>query len=298
MSDPAPAPRSARLEDALRALLDDAATFGVLGFGAESPLPAATAAVPATVPHAVPGAVPPSTDAQRTPQKGVGEPVRAAPRTDATRTAAESREAQPPGSDDPAAGLLLLADEIESCRRCPLGGLRAHAVPGQGNPRAEIFFVGEAPGAEEDLSGLAFVGEAGRLLTKMIEATGHTSEDVFVADVLKCRPPGAREPGPDEIDGCREHLFRQIALVRPRVICALGGHAAAALLETDEPIGRLRGVEHRFRGTPVVVTFHPAHLLRTPSEKSKAWEDLKFMLKLLGNEPPARPTTSAQGPAA
>lgn len=287
MSHPAPAPRKARLEDALRALLDDADAFGVLGFGAESS--------PPTVAEA--GAAAPAANDRPVPTAAVPQ-VAPEPRPRAWRTDAALDLAPSATVEDPATALRNLAVEIEACRRCPLGGLRAHAVPGQGNPRAEIFFVGESPGSDEDLQGLAFVGEAGRLLTKMIEATGYARDEVFVADVLKCRPPGGREPDRGEVGVCRDFLYRQIAIVRPKVICALGDHAAGALLETDEPVGRLRGAAHRFHGTPVVATYHPTHLLRSPNEKSKAWDDLKFMLKLLGKEPPPRPTSSVRPPVA
>jgi DNA polymerase len=148
------------------------------------------------------------------------------------------------------------------------------------------MFVGEAPGADEDAQGLAFVGAAGQLLTKMIGAMGMSRDEVFIANVLKCRPPGNREPGPEEVSRCLPFLERQIALVQPKVLCALGSHAARNVLATDVSVGKLRGRVHSAFGTQVVVTYHPAYLLRSPGEKVKAWEDLKLVLDLLGRSPP------------
>jgi DNA polymerase len=187
---------------------------------------------------------------------------------------------------DRAAGLALIEAEARACRRCPLGGQRTHAVPGQGDPAAELMFVGEAPGADEDAQGLAFVGAAGQLLTKMIAAMGLSRDEVFIANVLKCRPPGNREPAPDEVAQCLPYLARQIALIQPRVVCALGAHAARNLLDTPVSVGKLRGRVHEAFGAQVVVTYHPAYLLRSPGEKVKAWDDLKLALDLLGRKPP------------
>jgi DNA polymerase len=197
-------------------------------------------------------------------------------------------EARPTLLDAPAE-LAKIAAEVCACRRCPLGSGRTNAVPGQGNPRAELMFVGEAPGADEDAQGLAFVGAAGQLLTKMIGAMGLTRDEVFIANILKCRPPGNREPQPDEVAQCIGYLDRQLALVRPKVVCALGSHAAKNLLGVPTSVGKLRGQVHDARGTQVVVTYHPAYLLRSPGEKPKAWEDLKYVLKLLGKPVPAHP---------
>jgi DNA polymerase len=193
----------------------------------------------------------------------------------------------PPPLVDAKAELARIATEACECRRCPLGSLRTKAVPGQGNPRAELMFVGEAPGAEEDLQGLAFVGAAGQLLTKMIGAMGLTRDEVFIANILKCRPPDNREPQPEEVAQCLPYLERQIGLIRPRVLCALGSHAARNLLGVPTAVGKLRGQVHEAFGTQVVVTYHPAYLLRSPGEKVKAWEDLKLVLKLLGRAVPA-----------
>jgi DNA polymerase len=199
--------------------------------------------------------------------------------------------AAPPAAAMPAAevadSLDRIAAEAEACRACPLGASRNRAVPGQGNPDADLMFVGEAPGADEDAEGLAFVGLAGQLLTKMIAAMGFTRDDVYIANVLKCRPPDNREPQPQEVAACLPFLERQIRLIRPKVICALGSHAARNVLRTTDGVGRLRGTTHSAFGTRVVVTYHPAYLLRMPQEKKKAWDDLKLVLRTLGSEPPA-----------
>jgi len=172
-------------------------------------------------------------------------------------------------------------------------------VFGVGSPNAALMFVGEAPGADEDAQGEPFVGRAGQLLTKIIEAIGLSREDVYIANVIKCRPPGNRAPEPDEVATCEPFLFRQIAAIRPRVIVALGSHAAHALLKTDAPISRLRGHVHDFRlptesspgepaeappGIKLVPTFHPAFLLRSPDRKRDVWEDMKKVRALL-NDP-------------
>jgi uracil-DNA glycosylase len=188
---------------------------------------------------------------------------------------------------DAPAELAKIAAEAAACRRCPLGETRKNAVPGQGSPRAELMFIGEAPGADEDEQGLAFVGAAGQLLTKMIGAMGMTRDEVYIANILKCRPPGNREPQPDEVAQCTPFLARQLAVIRPKVVCALGSHAARNLLGVPTAVGKLRGQVHDAHGTQVVVTYHPAYLLRSPGEKPKAWEDLKLVLKLLGKPVPS-----------
>jgi DNA polymerase len=178
------------------------------------------------------------------------------------------------------------------CTRCKLGGLgRRQVVFGVGNPRAELMFVGEAPGADEDVQGEPFVGRAGQLLTKIIEAIGLKREDVYIANVIKCRPPGNRAPEADEIETCEPFLLQQIDAIRPRVIVALGTHAAHALLETNAPISRLRGQVHDFRPSrgsghsiKLVPTFHPAFLLRSPDRKRDVWEDMKKVRALLVGE--------------
>jgi uracil-DNA glycosylase family 4 len=173
--------------------------------------------------------------------------------------------------------LPSLSKFLENCQRCKLAGGRTTIVFGQGNPRAELMFVGEAPGRDEDEQGLAFVGRAGQLLTKIIEAMGKKRDDVFIANVLKCRPPNNRNPEPDEVASCIPFLEEQIRLIAPKAIVTLGTFAAQAVLGTDEPIGRLRGRWRTSRGTRVMPTFHPAFLLRSPERKKDVWEDMKLV---------------------
>jgi DNA polymerase len=182
--------------------------------------------------------------------------------------------------------LAGLRDDLGDCTRCVLHSLgRRHIVFGTGNPEAELMFVGEAPGADEDLQGEPFVGRAGQLLTKIIEAIGLSRADVYIANVLKCRPPGNRNPAPEEVSTCQPFLFRQIDIIQPRVIVALGTFAAHTLLATDAPISRLRGHVHDFRGgSKLVPTFHPAFLLRSPDRKRDVWEDMKKVRALLAEE--------------
>jgi DNA polymerase len=190
-------------------------------------------------------------------------------------------------SSPPAAGsedLGAIRAFIGDCQRCKLAKGRRNIVFGQGDPQARLMFVGEAPGADEDEQGLAFVGKAGQLLTKIIEAIGMKREDVFIANVLKCRPPGNRNPEPDEIESCQPFLERQIQAIRPKVIVGLGKFGAHWLLKTAEPITRLRGKLGRYPGTDIQVmpTYHPAYLLRNPGAKKEVWEDMKVVKELLG----------------
>ncbi|MGR9071733.1 MAG: uracil-DNA glycosylase [Gammaproteobacteria bacterium] len=171
-----------------------------------------------------------------------------------------------------------LEKEVSSCRRCGLCRSRTQTVFGTGNKRAEWMFIGEAPGQSEDREGRPFVGRAGQLLTEMIRAMGLAREEVFIANILKCRPPDNRDPAPDEVDACGDFLRRQIELVNPKMILAVGRIAAQTLLKTDAPLGKLRGVVHFLEDRPVVVIYHPAYLLRSLTEKRKAWEDLQFAL--------------------
>ncbi|HSN90802.1 MAG TPA: uracil-DNA glycosylase [Anaeromyxobacteraceae bacterium] len=181
--------------------------------------------------------------------------------------------------------LLAVRTELGECTRCKLAGGRTHLVFGVGNPAAEVMFVGEGPGADEDLQGEPFVGKAGQLLTRMIEAMGFRRGDVYIANVVKCRPPGNRNPEPDEIEACEPFLRAQIAAIGPRVIVALGKFAAQTLLRDGTPITRLRGRWSRYGGVKLMPTFHPAYLLRSPGEKKKAWEDLQLVMKELGKIP-------------
>ena len=171
--------------------------------------------------------------------------------------------------------------ELQNCKSCKLAAGRKNIVFGSGNPNAELMFVGEAPGADEDEQGLPFVGKAGQLLTKIIEAMGMSRDEVFICNILKCRPPGNRNPETDEIAACEQFLFRQIAAVKPKIICALGAFGAQTLLKTTEPIGRLRGKLIDYRGVKFIATFHPAYLLRNPNEKRRVWEDMKIIRRYI-----------------
>ena len=169
---------------------------------------------------------------------------------------------------------------VEACTRCELHRTRRRAVFGVGNRDADWMIIGEAPGAEEDRRGEPFVGRAGQLLNEMLAAIGLQRESVYIANVLKSRPPDNRDPRPDEVAACEPYLRRQVALVRPKIILAVGRIAAQNLLKTDTRIGALRGRAHRYADIPLVVTYHPAYLLRTPLEKRKAWEDLRLAARL------------------
>jgi len=194
-----------------------------------------------------------------------------------------------PVSAPPEGALAALAAEAAGCRRCGLCETRTTVVFGEGASRPRLMFVGEAPGADEDRSGRPFVGRAGQLLTKMIEAIGLSREDVYIANVLKCRPPDNRPPRPDEVATCRPFLEEQIRLLAPALVVALGNHAMRALLETDRGIGALRGrIQPSRFGVPVLPTFHPAYLLRTPEAKREAWQDLQLAARTVGLALPAR----------
>ena len=178
--------------------------------------------------------------------------------------------------------LPMVREEIGDCTRCKLHQLgRRQIVFGVGNPNADLMFVGEAPGRDEDIQGEPFVGRAGQLLTKIIEAIGLQRGDVYIANVIKCRPPENRNPEQDEVDTCEPFLFQQIDIIKPKVIVALGTFAARALLRTLDPISRLRGRIYEYRGAKLIPTFHPAYLLRNPSSKREVWEDMKVVRKLL-----------------
>jgi len=191
---------------------------------------------------------------------------------------------------DKNAQLLSLAEQIDQCRKCGIGKTRLHSVPGQGCSTARLVFVGEAPGADEDEQGLPFVGRAGQLLEKMIVAMGLKRQDVFICNTLKCRPPDNRDPKPDEIANCMPYLKQQLEIIQPQVIVALGAHAARTLLQTEEAIGKLRGVFHTYSFSQAAApaklmpTYHPAYLLRNYSTQNRArvWEDLKKVVAELG----------------
>ncbi|MDD9811097.1 MAG: uracil-DNA glycosylase [Gammaproteobacteria bacterium] len=230
---------------------------------AEMPAPAT---VKGTVESAAAAADPPST---------VSADTVAAAESTAETAAAESTTAGE-STTVAADSLARVAAEVAACEQCELHRARNNTVPGGGNPRADWLFVGEAPGRDEDAQGEPFVGRAGKLLDMMIAALGMKRDTVFVANVLKCRPPDNRDPLPGEIEMCEAYLHRQLALIQPKVIVALGRVSAQALLKTGDALGTLRGAAHRYgpAGIPLVVTYHPAYLLRSPEQKSKAWDDL------------------------
>lgn len=174
-----------------------------------------------------------------------------------------------------------IAKKVHKCTRCPLYETATKGVPGEGNPRAKLVCVGEAPGAKEDETGRPFVGQAGQLLNKILAAIDLTREEVFICNVLKHRPPGNRNPRPEEVEACSPYLIRQLELIKPKVIVAFGTFAAQTLLNTKTPIGQLRGLMHKYHGIPLVVTYHPAALLRNPSWKRPTWEDVKFARRIL-----------------
>jgi DNA polymerase len=184
-------------------------------------------------------------------------------------------------SVDAAVRLEAVREDIGDCQRCRLAGTRKTIVFGQGNPNARLMFVGEAPGADEDEQGLAFVGKAGQLLTKIIEAIGMRREDVWICNVLKCRPPQNRNPEPDEVLACQPFLEKQIEAIQPKVLVGLGKFGAHWLLKTAEPITRLRGRTGQYHGITVMPTYHPAYLLRNPGAKKEVWEDMKVVRALL-----------------
>lgn len=241
--------------------------------GGEMPFPLAPK--PATAPASRPAPQP-------VPRKPVPAPVPVA----APAPAPAAKPAPVRVQGDEAAQLAGIAAEISVCTRCSLHQTRTKTVPGQGNPRPELMFVGEAPGADEDLQGLAFVGKAGQLLTRMIEAMGFCREEVFIANIAKCRPPENRQPTPEEMETCMPYLRRQIALVQPKVIVALGAVAVRGLLQNPTGITRLRGTWQDLDGIPVMPTYHPAYLLRNPPSKREVWADLQTVLKRLGRTPP------------
>lgn len=188
----------------------------------------------------------------------------------------------------PARPLTEIRNELGDCKRCRLCEGRRSIVFGSGNPRAELVFVGEAPGAEEDAQGVPFVGAAGQLLTKMIEAMGYRRDDVYICNVIKCRPPDNRNPAPDEVAACEPFLQQQLASLQPRVIVALGKFASQTLLRETTAITRLRGQWRTYQGVPLMPTYHPAYLLRSPAEKKNAWADLQQVMAKLGKTPPGK----------
>ncbi len=226
---------------------------------------------------------------QRAGSTPTAAPVAASadPRAPSPDFVAPSAERRTPSTGS--STLRSIRENIGDCTRCKLHAQgRTQVVFGVGNPTADLMFVGEAPGADEDVQGVPFVGRAGQLLTKMILAMGFARDEVYIANVIKCRPPGNRNPEPDEIATCEPFLFQQIAAIQPKVVVALGAFAAKTLLRTDQPISRLRGRLYEFRGAKLIPTFHPSFLLRSPGYKREAWEDLKLALAELGRSVPPR----------
>lgn len=206
---------------------------------------------------------------------------------EATQPVAAPRRAKDAGTSSI---LDTLREEVVACTRCPLHESRTQTVFGTGNPHAELVFVGEAPGHDEDVQGKPFVGRAGQLLTDIIEkGMKLTRDDVYICNVLKCRPPANRDPLPSEVEMCEPYLIRQLEIIKPKVICALGKWAAQTLLKTDVPIGKLRGVWHFYHGIPLRATYHPAYLLRNPADKRKTWDDVQEVMKVLSGEVVPKP---------
>lgn len=199
--------------------------------------------------------------------------------------------AAPVAAQDRVSALQVIREDIGECTRCALHKGRNKIVFADGDPNARLMFVGEGPGADEDAQGLPFVGRAGQLLNNMIGAMGLKREQVYIANVVKCRPPQNRTPEPDEANTCSPFLFRQIDVVRPEVIVALGATAATYLLGQRQPLAGLRGRVHSFRGRKLIVTYHPAFLLRDPRQKKEAWADLQIAMRELGLKPPTKPVT-------
>jgi uracil-DNA glycosylase family 4 len=268
-------------------------------YGPDLPLPTGTVAPRAAAPTPAPAA-PPAEAAAEAPVRPAVPAAVAAPARPAAAIAATVPATPPPAavraaptaaSDDPVAQLQALRHEVLPCTRCKLHQGRQHTVFGEGNPRARVMFIGEAPGAREDQSGRPFVGDAGQLLDRIITgAMGLQRQDVYIANINKCRPPGNRVPEPDEVAACLPFLRQQVEIVRPEVLVCLGRTAAQNLLGTTASTTALRGRELEYLGIPVVVTWHPAYLLREPAHKRETWEDIKRVNRLLGRPEVPPPT--------
>lgn len=272
---PTPQADNDRLRHALRQTLEGLAGAGVrqLPDGAETlqRWREAAAAAPVREAHAPPGASFMEEELEVAKNRTTAAPAAAAPKVGDAADVSTAKT------------LKILAQEVAGCTRChELAATRTQTVFGVGDPQARLVFLGEAPGADEDKQGEPFVGRAGQLLNKILEACKLRREDVYILNILKCRPPGNRNPLPEESHNCRRYLHRQLELIRPEYICCLGSVAAQNLLETTETIGRLRGRVHQFRGVKVVCTYHPAYLLRNPSAKKQTWDDMKLLMRELG----------------
>jgi DNA polymerase len=228
-----------------------------------------------------PEPVSPTNTAEPTNEMGTGKEI-VAPRG----IVIASAEAELiPGAIGQLESLQELAKRVKDCTRCSLYQTATNPVPGEGNSKAELVCVGEAPGAKEDETGRPFIGQAGQLLTKILAAIDLTREQVFICNVLKHRPPGNRNPLPEEVEACSPYLIRQLELIKPKVIVAFGTFAAQTLLNTKTPLGQLRGLVHQYHGIPLVVTYHPAALLRNPAWKRPTWEDVKLARRILDSSP-------------
>lgn len=266
-------------------------------YGPDLPLPAGSVVPRTAAPTPPPAQSVPAPPAPAPAPISTRTPAVTAAAAPATPPPAPAREpaaaAAIPAGDDPVAQLQLLRNEVLPCTRCKLHQGRQHTVFGEGNPRARVMFIGEAPGAREDQSGRPFVGDAGQLLDRIITgAMGLQRQDVYIANINKCRPPGNRAPEADEVAACLPFLRQQIEIVRPEVLVCLGRTAAQNLLSTTASTTALRGRELEYLGIPVVVTWHPAYLLREPAHKRETWEDIKRVNRLLGRpEVPPPPGT-------
>jgi uracil-DNA glycosylase family 4 len=275
-------PDAASLAKQCRQYLDSFKAAGVEWLPAPGPVPAGYGAPPAELPLSRPVSSIPSVPAapprpgSMTPQTGGGSAMLPFEQASALIPLEARRQA-----------LAVLSASIKNCPRCAeLMATRTQTVFGVGKIDAELCFIGEAPGADEDAQGEPFVGAAGQLLNKIIASCGLKREEVYICNILKCRPPGNRTPLPNEAANCREYLDQQLELVRPRFICALGACAAQNLLGTTQSIGRLRGSMQNYKGIPVWCTYHPAYLLRSPDKKRDVWEDMKKLLVLMGRTVP------------
>jgi DNA polymerase len=253
-------------------------------------LPAAPAtSAPATsAPASAQPRIPPSVAAPAPRIASASAPAATSPEVVSTSLFVPSRDAvDVPPADERRRELTVLAERVAGCTRCTeLAAQRTQTVFGVGAVDPELCFVGEAPGFNEDQQGEPFVGEAGQLLNRIIAACGMKREEVYICNIVKCRPPGNRLPSPDEAAHCREYLVRQLELVRPKFICCLGACAAQNLLGTTQSVGRLRGKFQDYQGIPVLVTYHPAYLLRNPAAKKDVWEDMKILLARMGKPIP------------
>jgi DNA polymerase len=248
----------------------------------EPATPSWAAAEPRAAPPAAARPAPPAAPAA--PRPAPIDSARAALRADAQGASSAAPSADAP--DERRARLALIAEEVRSCTKCVLHEKRRQTVFARGNPLAELCFVGEGPGADEDAQGEPFVGAAGQLLDRMIAAMGYHRDDVYICNIVKCRPPSNRKPEPEEMAACTPYLTQQLALVKPRVLVALGATAVQGLVGTSEGITRLRGKWKLYKGTiPMMPTFHPAYLLRQPAAKRDVWNDLQEVMKHLGKSP-------------